>query len=80
MKSQIFFISFVLSTLGMACGAHPGITHEEWSSQIKTEMNEDGRTYQSLSSGFFDSKPSTQAPAEGRDEGSRNSQRPYSDN
>ena len=51
-----------------ACAKHPGITHEQWTSQVKSEKDKNGNE-QSMSKGFFDKrKPASEsAPVEYED-------------
>jgi hypothetical protein len=56
----IAFLQFAESAYG--CAKHPGMTHEQWTSQVKSEKDKDGNE-QSMSKGFFDSKPKTEGSA-----------------
>lgn len=60
MKLASLVFAFAISHLSLACGNHPGMTHEQWTSAVKAEMNKDGKTYQTFSGGFFDKRPAAQ--------------------
>jgi hypothetical protein len=62
-----------LAPQGFPCSQHPGKTHEEWTSAIKSETNKDGsvKTLSSSSDFFSESKPEEKKKAPSSERSSR---------
>lgn len=62
MKLAIVSAILLFSLKTIACGMHPGQTHEEWTSAVKDERGKNGAVV-TQSDGFFSTKPRNDAGA-----------------
>ncbi len=73
MKLALLSAIFLFSLKTIACGMHPGMSHEEWTSAVKDERTKTGAVV-TVSDGFFNSKPLSNNPG-AEDRGKRGSGR-----
>lgn len=56
---------FIHTNALLACGMHPGLTHEQWTSAVKNERDPKTGAVVTLSDSFFGPSNSAPPPAEG---------------
>lgn len=74
----ILAASWMVSSHAWACGAHPGMSHQQWSSAIAPDKPaKPGQKAEALSSDFFSSRGvSSETPEQGRRRGESGGRRP----
>lgn len=77
MTRLLLALVFLVSVRALACGNHPGMTHEQWTSAVRDERNAKTGAVVVVSDSFFSSPaPGNEAPSDNSRSADRGERRP----